>query len=56
MGAHLQPKPHLLAYLEALLRVYNAEDVATNKYKARVKILVHEIGIDAFRQRVEAGI
>lgn len=48
------PKPHLLAYLEALLRVYNAEGRRDNKYKARVKILVHEIGIDAFRQRVEA--
>ncbi|MCZ8376079.1 MAG: nitrite/sulfite reductase [Beijerinckiaceae bacterium] len=48
------PKPHLLAYLEALMRVYNAEGRRDNKYKARVKILVHEIGIEAFRARVEA--
>ncbi|MCZ8262035.1 MAG: nitrite/sulfite reductase [Beijerinckiaceae bacterium] len=48
------PKPHLLAYLEALMRVYNAEGRRDNKYKARVKILVHEIGIEAFRDRVEA--
>lgn len=48
------PKADLLAYLEALMRVYNAEGRRDNKYKARVKILVHEIGIEAFRARVEA--
>ena len=48
------PKADLLAYLEALMRVYNAEGRRDNKYKARVKILVHEIGIEAFRERVEA--
>lgn len=47
------PKPDLLAYLEALMRVYNLEGRRDNKYKARVKILVHEIGIEAFRARVE---
>ncbi|MDE2363551.1 MAG: nitrite/sulfite reductase [Hyphomicrobiales bacterium] len=48
------PKGQLLAYLEALLRVYNLEGRRDNKFKARIKILVHEIGIDAFRDRVEA--
>jgi sulfite reductase (NADPH) hemoprotein beta-component len=47
-------KPELLTYLEAIMRVYNAEGRRDNKYKARVKILVHEIGVEAFRQRVEA--
>jgi sulfite reductase (NADPH) hemoprotein beta-component len=48
------PKDQLLSYLEALMRVYNLEGRRDNKYKARVKILVHEIGIEAFRARVEA--
>jgi sulfite reductase (NADPH) hemoprotein beta-component len=48
------PKHELLAFLEAIMRVYNLEGRRDNKYKARVKILVHEIGIDAFRARVEA--
>ncbi|MDP3545268.1 MAG: nitrite/sulfite reductase, partial [Phreatobacter sp.] len=48
------PKPHLLAYLQSLMRVYNLEGRRDNKYKARVKILVHEIGIEEFRARVEA--
>ncbi len=47
------PKPELLAYLEAIMRVYNAEGRRDNKYKARVKILVHEIGTDEFKARVE---
>jgi sulfite reductase (NADPH) hemoprotein beta-component len=48
------PEGDLLAYLEAIMRVYNLEGRRDNKYKARVKILVHEIGIEAFRERVEA--
>ncbi|WP_416357393.1 nitrite/sulfite reductase [Aureimonas phyllosphaerae] len=48
------PKDELLAYLEAVMRVYNAEGRRDNKYKARVKILVHEIGTDEFKARVEA--
>ncbi|OYU47424.1 MAG: sulfite reductase [Rhizobiales bacterium PAR1] len=48
------PKDQLLTYLEALMRVYNLEGRRDNKYKARVKILVHEIGIEEFRARVEA--
>ena len=38
------PKADLLAYLEAILRVYNLEGRRDNKYKARIKILVHETG------------
>ena len=48
------PKTDLLAYLEAVMRVYNLEGRRDNKYKARVKILVHEIGTEEFRRRVEA--
>ena len=48
------PKAELLAYLEAILRVYNAEGRRDNKFKARVKILVHETGEEEFRARVEA--
>lgn len=48
------PKAELLAYLEAILRVYNLEGRRDNKYKARVKILVHEIGAEKFTQLVEA--
>ena len=48
------PKADLLPYLEACLRVYNLHGRRDNKYKARIKILVHEIGIDSFRDQVEA--
>jgi sulfite reductase (NADPH) hemoprotein beta-component len=48
------PKGDLLPYIEALMRVYNAEGRRDNKYKARVKILVHETGIDDIRKAVEA--
>ncbi len=47
------PKADLLAYLEAIMRVYNLEGRRDNKYKARVKILVHEIGTEEFSRRVE---
>ncbi len=48
------PKADLLAYLEAIMRVYNLEGRRDNKYKARVKILVHETGLAEFTRRVEA--
>ncbi|MEO1014704.1 MAG: nitrite/sulfite reductase [Pseudomonadota bacterium] len=48
------PKDHLLSYLEAILRVYNLEGRRDNKYKARIKILVNALGLDAFRDKVEA--
>ena len=45
---------HLLTYLEAILRVYNQHGRRDNKYKARIKILVKAMGVDAFRDAVEA--
>ena len=48
------PKADLLPYVEAILRVYNLHGRRDNKYKARIKILVHETGIDEFRSQVEA--
>ena len=47
------PAGSLLGYLQAVLRVYNAYGRRDNKYKARIKILVNALGIDAFRDRVE---
>ncbi|MDF2115007.1 nitrite/sulfite reductase [Roseiarcaceae bacterium H3SJ34-1] len=47
------PRRDLLAYLEAIVRVYNADGRRDNKFKARIKILVHEIGTEEFRRRVE---
>ncbi|QZD90388.1 nitrite/sulfite reductase [Qipengyuania aurantiaca] len=47
------PKEHLLAYCEAILRVYNLHGRRDNKYKARIKILVMEEGLDSFRAQVE---
>ncbi|HTR86907.1 MAG TPA: nitrite/sulfite reductase, partial [Reyranella sp.] len=48
------PKDELLAYLEAILRVYNRYGRRDNLYKARIKILVHEIGVEKMREEVEA--
>ena len=47
------PWQHLLSYLDAIMRVYNRFGRRDNKYKARIKILVKEIGADAFREKVE---
>src|SRR5690606_5765493 len=44
---------HLLAYLESILRVYNRYGRRDNKYKARIKILVHEEGLETFKGQVE---
>jgi sulfite reductase (NADPH) hemoprotein beta-component len=49
------PKADLLPYLEAILQVYNLHGRRDNKYKARIKILVHETGLDEVRARVEAA-
>jgi len=46
-------KQHLLTYLEAILRVYNQHGRRDNKYKARIKILVRAMGVDAFCEAVE---
>ena len=48
-------KADLLPYLEAILQVYNLSGRRDNKYKARIKILVHETGLDDFRAEVEAA-
>src|SRR5437899_2215241 len=43
----------LLSYVEAIMRVYNQYGRRDNIYKARIKILVHELGIERFAQEVE---
>ena len=52
--ADFLPREHLLSYLEAILRVYNRYGRRDNKYKARIKILVGSLGIESFREQVEA--
>ena len=47
------PVPHLLTYLEAVLRVYNLLGRRDNIYKARIKILVHQTGVEEFTCLVE---
>ena len=49
------PKADLLPYLEAILQVYNLLGRRDNKFKARLKILVHEAGLESVRARVEAA-
>ncbi len=46
-------KKHLLSYLEAILRIYNLYGRRDNKYKARIKILVKETGVEKFTGMVE---
>jgi sulfite reductase (NADPH) hemoprotein beta-component len=48
------PWPHLLTYVEAVLRVYNRHGRRDSLHKARIKILVKERGPEAFREEVEA--
>ena len=43
----------ILSYVEAIMRVYNQYGRRDNIYKARIKILVHELGIDKFAKEVE---
>ena len=45
------PKADLLAYTNAILRIYNLEGRRDNKFKARIKILVHEKGADVIARR-----
>jgi sulfite reductase (NADPH) hemoprotein beta-component len=52
--ADFVPEADLLAYAEAVLRVYNLHGRRDNKYKARIKILMHEAGFDAIQAQVEA--
>ena len=48
------PWQHLLTYCEAILRVYNLQGRRDNAYKARIKILVQALGVEAFGELVEA--
>jgi sulfite reductase (NADPH) hemoprotein beta-component len=57
IGVTIRPfleKEHLLSYLEAILRVYNRYGRRDNKFKARIKILVKELGKEKFTEMVEA--
>jgi sulfite reductase (NADPH) hemoprotein beta-component len=47
------PKRDLLSYVEAILRTYNQWGRRDNIYKARIKILVHELGAEKFAREVE---
>ncbi|SDD37976.1 sulfite reductase (NADPH) hemoprotein beta-component [Sphingomonas sp. YR710] len=47
------PKAELMSYMEACLRVYNRYGRRDNIYKARIKILIHELGADEYRRQVE---
>lgn len=48
------PQADLLPYLEAIVSVWNEIGRRDNKYKARIKITVHEVGLDEIRRLVEA--
>jgi len=48
------PWQHVLSYVEAISRVYNRYGRRDNKYKARIKILVKAVGIEAFARDVDA--
>jgi sulfite reductase (NADPH) hemoprotein beta-component len=56
IGKIIKPFVHgrdLLSYVEAIMRVYNQYGRRDNIYKARIKILVHELGIEKFAHEVE---
>ncbi|CDX16001.1 sulfite reductase [Mesorhizobium sp. LCM 4577] len=48
------PEAQLLSYCTAILRVYNLYGRRDNKYKARIKILVHETGVEEIARQIEA--
>ncbi|RUX06187.1 nitrite/sulfite reductase, partial [Mesorhizobium sp. M2A.F.Ca.ET.037.01.1.1] len=48
------PEADLLSYCTAILRVYNLYGRRDNKYKARIKILVHETGVEEITRQIEA--
>ena len=48
------PEADLLPYVEAILSVYNTLGRRDNKYKARIKITVHETGREAIAEMIEA--
>jgi sulfite reductase (NADPH) hemoprotein beta-component len=43
----------LIAYVEAILRIYNQQGRRDNKFKARIKILVHEMGEEEIKAAIE---
>ena len=47
------PKEHFLSYMEAILRVYNQLGRRDNKYKARIKVTLHETGQEEFTRLVD---
>ena len=47
------PEDQLLRYLDAVLRIYNWLGRRDNMFKARIKILVHEVGVEEFTRMVE---
>ncbi len=56
IGQEIEPfveEADLVNYLEAILRVYNLFGRRDNKYKARIKILVKELGLTEFRALVD---
>jgi len=48
------PREHLLSYVESILRVYNLIGRRDNIHRARIKVLVNSLGLERFRERVEA--
>jgi sulfite reductase (NADPH) hemoprotein beta-component len=48
------PEEDLLTYITAIVRVYNLHGRRDNKYKARIKILVHETGVEELTRQVDA--
>jgi sulfite reductase (NADPH) hemoprotein beta-component len=47
------PEADLIAYVEAILRIYNQQGRRDNKFKARIKILVHEMGEEEIKAAIE---
>ena len=47
------PPKYLIAYVEAILRVYNLNGRRDNIHKARIKIIVNQLGIDRYRELVD---
>jgi sulfite reductase (NADPH) hemoprotein beta-component len=47
------PEADLIAYIDAIMRVYNLYGRRDNKYKARIKILVHETGLDELKRQID---
>lgn len=45
---------HILSYVEAILRIYNLHGRRDNIHKARIKIIVNQMGIDKYRELVDA--